>query len=154
MANIGKQSTLFLIRRLSFFFRSFGLVPRQLQILDTPDPLIFVAGKIKATQSNRPLISTIRSTLALTKINGSASFISPSAKRITRLLTVATNPYLNPQIPQKMPPIPIEKGRLPPRPCHYLYAVSISSISRQNTLASFPCQFSLPRPDLSPTVPG
>ena len=123
MANIGKQSTLFLIRRLSFFFRSFGLVPRQLQILDTPDPLIFVVGKIKATQSNRPLISTIRSTLALAKING-------SAKRITRLLTVATNPYVNPQIPQQMPPIPIEKGRLPPRPCHYLYAVSISPISR------------------------
>ena len=147
MANIGKQSTLFLIRRLSFFFRSFGLVPRQLQILDTPDPLVFVVGKIKAAQSNRPLISTIRSTLALAKING-------SAKRITRLLTVATNPYVNPQIPQKMPPIPIEKGRLPPRPCHYLYAVSISPISRRNTLASFPCQFSRPRRDLSPTVPG
>jgi len=147
MANIGKQSNLWLIRPLSFFFRSFGPVPRQLQILDTPDPLVFVVGKIKAAQSNRPLISTIRSTLALAKING-------SAKRITRLLTVATNPYVNPQIPQKMPPIPIEKGRLPPRPCHYLYAVSISSISRQNTLASFPCQFSLPRPDLSPTVPG
>ena len=46
MANIGKQSNLWLIRHLSFFFRSFGPVPRQLQILDTPDPLVFVVGKI------------------------------------------------------------------------------------------------------------